>query len=229
MAAVPRKPSPQIGLRWRPEGKQWIFDEARLRYSSGVIVRSSTLRHHSLLRHIHFSSARLSSLTSRLWRDGEAEERKGKCRVFPLWDSNPASALNGVVSNVLFHQRISCLRYLLSFVFSHVVWLLLSSSRIWPQISPGCVSGHRDKVSGLGQRERPRRDAQRLPRRSRQPEGAGSIPVRSAGAAAQVRSWNASWYLTFPLHYIFSLKSFVRSVFCFSVACWTFHLLSPLK
>ena len=69
-------------------------------------------------RHIHFSSARLSPLTSWLWRDGEVEERKGKCRVFLLWESNQASGLNAVVSNVLFHQRITCLRCLFSFVFS---------------------------------------------------------------------------------------------------------------
>lgn len=191
---------------------RWIFDEARLRYSSGVIVRPSTHLQRSLLRHIHFSSARLSPLTSWLWRDGEAEERKGKCRVFPLWESNQASDLNAVVLNVLLHQRISCLRCLFSFVFFNTLWLLLSSSRTWPQISPGCVSGHRDKVSGLGQRERPRRDAQRLPRRSRQPEGAGSIPVCSAGAAAQVRSWSTSWYWTFPLRNIFSFTYFVRSL-----------------
>lgn len=74
-------------------------------------------------------------------------------------------------------KNLSCYGYLSSSPF-----------RIWRQISPRCVSGHGDQVSGLGQREWPRRYAQRLPRWSRQPEGAGSIPVCSAGAAALVRS-----------------------------------------
>lgn len=156
---------PQMTLQTREESV--VFDEARLQ------------QHESLF--LFISSSRPVSVCG---FDGKPRRRtvKRRHRVLLFWESNEASRLHrveccSIIVDYLLNINVSCLKM-------SVVLL----SRVWPRISPGRVSGHRNQVFGLAQCQQPQQYAQRLPCRGHQPEGAASIPVLSAGAVAPVRS-----------------------------------------
>lgn len=82
---------------------------------------------------------------------------KRRHRVLLFWESNEASRLHhveccSITVDYLLNKDVSCLK---------MFEVLLS--RVWPRISPGRVSGHRNQVFGLAQCQQPQQYAQWLP------------------------------------------------------------------